>query len=445
VRSYLIHRLGPLGVDASTIAKRLGDEADVTIRRALILSLGAEQFAEETWRPGGKKQLVEQLQHIYRTDTDAGMHAAIEWLLRQWGHDKWLRQTNDEWAAGTVARGAWQAAGTGKPVPSSSALHSPPTTLYPPPSTRPSPGWYVNTQGQTMVVIPGPVEFVMGSPLTETVRGADHWQHNKRIGRSFALAAKSVTLEQYRKFEPRHGVGELERWARTPDSPVLGANWFQAAEYCNWLSEQEGLPSSEWCYVPLVDRRDLPALAGSSLGMLGGPVGALGATLGLFPGRTRAEYKGGMKLAPDHLKRAGYRLPTEAEIEYATRAGATTSRYYGETDDLLEKYAWHMQNAQDHPWPVGYKKPNDYGLFDIQGNVFTWCQEHFHAYPQTRGTEVSDDKEDRLTVTAADPRVLRGGAFNNLAVLVRSARRVDYVPTFRSLNIGIRVARTLAP
>ena len=111
------------------------------------------------------------------------------------------------------------------------------------------PQWYVNGQGQTMVVIPGPVEFVMGSPTTEAGRGPNENQHQRRIGRTFALAAKSVTLAEYQRFDPGYGA-ETKQWSPTGDCPVLGISWFQAAAYCNWLSKQEGLPESEWCYVP---------------------------------------------------------------------------------------------------------------------------------------------------------------------------------------------------
>ena len=102
---------------------------------------------------------------------------------------------------------------------------------------------------------------------------------------------------------------------------------------------------------------------------------------------TDPEYKVGMKLAANYLKRSGYRLPTEAEMEFATRAGSVTSRYYGETEELLPKYAWYNKNGQDRTWPVGSKKPNDLGLFDVQGNVFTWCQERFKAYPKSKENE----------------------------------------------------------
>ena len=145
----------------------------------------------------------------------------------------------------------------------------------------------------------------------------------------------------------------------------------------------------------------------------------------------------------NYLSLTGYRLPTEAEMEYATRAGAVTSRYYGETEELLPKYAWYQKNSQERTWPVGSKKPNDLGLFDVQGNVFTWCQESYKEYPKVKDEEAVEDKEDELVIVSTDSRVLRGGSFDDQASFVRSAYRINNVPTNRDNNDGFRPARTL--
>ena len=130
-----------------------------------------------------------------------------------------------------------------------------------------------------MVLIPGPVEFLMGSPDGEIGRNPmEEVQHSRRIGRTFALAATPVTLERYRKFNPRYGIDEVETWARTGDSPVIATSWYQAAAYCNWLSRQEGLPPSEWCYEPL-DRR-LPAAASGVGRLVGSSSGEPGCSQG---------------------------------------------------------------------------------------------------------------------------------------------------------------------
>ena len=115
-------------------------------------------------------------------------------------------------------------------------------------------------------------------------------------------------------------------------------------------------------------------------------------------------------------------------MEYATRAGALTSRYFGETEDLLPKYAWYTKNSQEKTWPVGSLKPNDLGLFDVQGNVYTWCQESYQSYPEGKKGEVVEDKEDISTIKAVNSRVLRGGSFDDRASVVRSASRSSDVP-----------------
>jgi len=265
-------------------------------------------------------------------------------------------------------------------------------------------GWYVNGQGQTMVVIPGPIEFVMGSPPTEADRSKAESQHKARIGRTFALAATPVTIGQYRKFAPGYAVGDAMPpvYTRMADLPAVGINWYMAAAYCNWLSEEEGIPQGQWCY----------------------------------------EIKGNeILLKPSYLSLSGYRLPTEAELEYSTRAGAMTSRYFGETEDLLPKYVWYVKNSREKTWRVGSLKPNDFGLFDIEGNVFTWCQESYREYPL--GEDITDDKEDKLVVVNTHPRVLRGGSFACLASDLRSAFRNYFQPSARYVSLGFRAARTL--
>jgi formylglycine-generating enzyme required for sulfatase activity len=264
--------------------------------------------------------------------------------------------------------------------------------------------WYVNSQGQTMVVIPGPVTFLMGSPPTEAGRFDFERQHKKRIGRTFALATKTVTVEQYRRFDKNYQLPAV--YTRTADMPVVGRWWHEAAAYCNWLSKEEGIDESQWCF----EIKD-----------------------GLVTG-----------LKANYLSLTGYRLPTEAEMEYATRAGALTSRYYGEAEDLLPKYAWYLKNSQEKECPVGKLKPNDFGLFDMQGSVDAWCQERYMDYPSNQG-EVLEDKEDIFGIYNHDYRVLRGGKFGSRASVVRSSYRTYAGPAYHDLSCGFRPARTFTP
>jgi serine/threonine protein kinase/formylglycine-generating enzyme required for sulfatase activity len=428
VRSYLIHRLSPLGAEVEPILQRLEDEPDVTVRRALLLSLG--EFDDNALSPEARTALVSKVQAIYCTDTDAGLHAAAEWLLRRMKQEAWLGRVDERWAKDGVQRHR-RLEGVRR--------------LLRTDQEKAPPQWYVTGQGQTMVVVPGPVGVLMGSPATEAGRLPPEIQHKRRIDRTFAIAAKAVTVEQYRRFASCYGVGAIEQWACTPDSPVIGTSWFDAAAYCNWLSEQEGLPPSEWCYEPVVDREAVSALACSSAGLLASPRGPLGAACGLLPGRAAPRYEAGMKLPSNYLQRQGYRLPTEAEWEYACRAGSTTSRSFGETDELLGEYGWYQQNARGRTWPGGSKKPNDLGLFDLHGNVLSWCQETYKDYPEAQGETPYEDNERDLVVNIQDTRVVRGGSFSRSASGVRSADRGGDVPSNRNIVFGFRPARTIAP
>jgi serine/threonine protein kinase/formylglycine-generating enzyme required for sulfatase activity len=393
VRSYLIHRLSPLVADAGAVIKRLDKEPDITIRRALLLSLG--EFDEKGLPPDARQALLPKLQGIYRTNSDAGLHAAAEWLLRTWHHEAWLKKVNDEWANDKEQRER-RLEGMRRTV----AKDKEKSPLQ----------WYVNNQGQTMVVIPGPVEFLMGSPATEEGRHIKHeLQHKKRIGRTFVLAAKPVTKEQFFRFLPEFGHDQMRRYP-DPTCPIGGVVWYEAAAYCNWLSDREGLAKDQWCYE--TDQQ----------------------------GRVT-------KLKADYLSLTGYRLPTEAEWEYACRAGAVTGRYYGETEELLPKYGWYFENSGkgERTSPVGIKKPNDLGLFDMHGNVYTWCQERSQDYASPKGDEASEDKEDILSIIPTEPRVLRGGSFAYQASLVRCANRNWNVPSNRTNYVGFRLARTFVP
>jgi formylglycine-generating enzyme required for sulfatase activity len=392
-RSYLIHRLAPLGADAGAILQRLDEETDMTIRRALLLGLG--EYSEKELSPEARQIVLPKMQDVYRTAADPGLHAATEWLLRTWQQETWLKQVNDDWAKDQEQQQ--------KRLQSIQQLVTNDKAMTPP-------QWYVNGQGQTLVVITGPVEFVMGSPSTEEGRWPNEWQHKERIGRTFALAAKPVTVEQYRKFDASYGIPEpgMERWTRTLDSPVIFVTWFESLAYCNWLSKQENIPEDQWCYET-------------------NPQGQV------------------TKLKKNYLSLAGYRLPTEAEWEYACRAGAATSRYYGEREDLLEKYAWYGKNSQGRTWPVGSKKPNDLGLFDLHGNAWCWCQEPYKGSLTAKGDHASKEQESDLSSLSTTGRLLRGGSFFNQAWLVRCAYRLWHVPADRLSDVGLRPARTFAP
>jgi formylglycine-generating enzyme required for sulfatase activity len=147
----------------------------------------------------------------------------------------------------------------------------------------------------------------------------------------------------------------------------------------------------------------------------------------------------GMTLPANYLDRTGYRLPTEAEWEYACRSGSTTVRFFGLSLELLPRYAWYVRNSNEQAWPVGNLMPNDFGLFDVYGNVVEWCQDTFADYYDK---SPGKDERDRI-VDVSHERVQRGGAFTQIASGVRSAARSWTTPDIKSSRTGFRIARTI--
>ena len=378
VRSYLINRLVPFGAtNPREITSLISAEPNVTIRRALIMSLGEnmDSFPQE------QSVLVEWLANLFEHDRDAGIHGSALWVLAKFGQRERIDAIK-------------------KRIQSSEAE----STKRLENAAGDAPGWYINGQGQTMVVIRGPVQFTMGSPISENERESQEVQHEVRICRMFAVSSQTVTTDQFRRLFPE--PADSGNAPGSSDYPVTHVSWHDAAVYCNRLSQREGISSDQWCY-------DIDA-AGNV-----------------------------MQVRPGYLTLTGYRLPTEAEMEFVTRAGTLTSRHFGDSIELLSGYGWHVPNSSGSIQPVGRLRPNDLGLFDVYGNVWNWCHDKAHDYPQSRRGEIVEDLESELDV-GTTRRMLRGGCYTDHAAGLRSAHRWAAAPTQSTNIIGFRVARTIS-
>ena len=129
---------------------------------------------------------------------------------------------------------------------------------------------------------------------------------------------------------------------------------------------------------------------------------------------------------------SAYRLPTEAEWEYACRAGTSSNFFFGNDANMLVEYGWYKANSLETPHPVKQKKPNSWGLFDMHGNVWEWVQD-FHSY------YVSKDLIDPLSSTQGAFRIVRGGSFRDTSEIIRSFSRKKWESSFRNDDIGFRV------
>ena len=262
-------------------------------------------------------------------------------------------------------------------------------------------GWYVTPEGYTFAILQGPLDAKLGSPANEPGRDSDETLTTWHTDRTFALSTTEVTTAQYKRFRPnfRHS----NEHAPTGDCPINAVSWFDAACYCRWLSEQEHIPEDQMCFPPI------------------------------------ETIKAGMAFPDNVLGRTGYRLPTDAEWEYACRAGSSTVRSYGHDAALLGKYAWYYSNADDQSWPVGSLKPNAFGLFDMLGNVSEWC---LNVYSRKLSAETETSPNHRR-VDRSVSVVERGGGYSTSVRTLRSANRKPSLPQASSFSLGFRIARTL--
>ena len=173
------------------------------------------------------------------------------------------------------------------------------------------------------------------------------------------------------------------RW-KGETNPVEQVRWSDAVRYCNKRSELEGLQP---CYD--------------------------------------------LQTWQCNFEASGYRLPTEAEWEYACRAGSTTAYFFGEAASALREYAWFEKNSGGRPRAVGQKKPNAWGLYDICGNVWEWCNDFYQVdyYAQSPKADPRGPKEGKT-------KVVRGGAWRVSAESCRSGYRYNESPGYADVCFG---------
>jgi formylglycine-generating enzyme required for sulfatase activity/tRNA A-37 threonylcarbamoyl transferase component Bud32 len=274
-----------------------------------------------------------------------------------------------------------------------SGSESPPAAISSSPARDPqSADTQTNSLGMKLVRIPAG-DFLMGSPTTELHRAANEGPPRRvTIPQPFYLGAHLVTVGEFRAFilatgyqtDAEKGGGALHPgsndrfdprctwrspgWEQTDRHPVACLSWPDAAAFCDWLSEKEGRM---------------------------------------------------------------YRLPTEAEWEYANRAGSTTAYSFGDAPTRLGDYAWFADNSSGRAHPVGRRKPNAWGLYDMHGQLFQWCADWYdpHYFGHRPGAEKNEPPP-------GGTRVQRGGSWRSEASECRAARRIWDAPANRRNDRG---------
>jgi formylglycine-generating enzyme required for sulfatase activity len=259
-----------------------------------------------------------------------------------------------------------------------------------------------------MVRIPGGT-FMMGSPGSEPRRNSDEIQHQVIIG-GFYIGKYEVTQQEYEK---AMGTLPATRY-QGPNLPVENVSWYDAIEYCNRRSESEGLTPA---YIIDTARSDPNNLGGDD------------------SVRWTVTW---------NLRADGYRLPTEAEWEYACRAGTSGPFSTGTTiTTALANYDGNYPYSnspkgtyRDKTVPVGSFAPNPWGLHDMHGNVREWCWDWYGPY----GAGLQNNPAGSVSGSA---RAIRGGSWYTEGQDLRSANRNSLAPSYLSGDLGFRVVRSL--
>jgi len=240
-----------------------------------------------------------------------------------------------------------------------------------------------NSIGMELVLIPAGA-FLMGSPESDPFASNDEKpQHTVGITQPFYVGVHEVTQAEYEKVRGKNPscFSKGGKWADrvsgkdTSRHPVENVSWADAVEFCKKLSAKEGKT---------------------------------------------------------------YRLPTEAEWEYACRAGSTTLYSFGDDPASLGEYAWYGDNSDVKTHSVGEKKPNAWGLHDMHGNVWEWCADYFG-----RDYYAVSPTWDPTGPEASPLRVVRGGCWDDGAGGCRAANRYGLKPQYQWYDLGFRVAADL--
>jgi formylglycine-generating enzyme required for sulfatase activity len=241
--------------------------------------------------------------------------------------------------------------------------------------------------------------FTMGSPSSEAGRDDDEVQHRVTVS-SFYMGKYEVTQNEYETV-----IGTNPSNWKGYNLPVEKVSWYDALVFCNKLSMREGLSTAY-------------SINGST-----DP-----ARWGTVPTNSNATWNAVTIVVGSN----GYRLPTEAQWEYACRAGTTTA--YNTGSSINTNTGWYDGNNGSRTHPVGEKPANAWGLYDMHGNVWEWCWDWYGAYPTSTQT-------DPMGASSGTYRVNRGGSWLNATRGVRSAYRGGSTLSGRYYDIGFRLVR----
>jgi formylglycine-generating enzyme required for sulfatase activity len=354
----------------------------------MILGLG--EYRLDKLPSAERDGLLKTLATMYAEHPSRTIHSAVGWLLRRWGQDESVRAVEEkELAYDATGAREWYVIQVEPPVDFNSLLKGP------------------IKQEEGSIDLTAPIYFTMlVYPGGEFEMGLPGEQQRKSVPGTFAVSDREVTWRQFsavdddthrksweKQFQQQLGGRDLH-----PDEPVFGVGWFDAVNYCRWLTESKMPGEKNQCYA----KKDLSGSDGKDKGWVS------------FPSNTDGAWDW-----PMNPKRGGFRLLTEAEWECVARGGMETRYSFGSSESLLAEHGWFMDNSAKWSHRTQKLRPSIAGVFDIHGNMSEWVDDWY--------TEGSD-------------RVIRGGSWDGEAAYCRSAYRGRYDPSYRNRNIGFRLA-----
>lgn len=383
------------------------------VRYALLLALG--EYAPTEIPPTRRDALVKQLADWYANDPNSGIHGAAGWLLRYLGEKETADRVDQTPVPYSPEREWFTLAITVKPTPppkpnpEDKAKESDPNETEPKKPDKPSESLPPKTFYYTFVVHPSG-EFTISSVEDEAERDVKmEARHTVTLTRPFALLDREITIEEITAFTPEY-EGLVKVFGNAPNDAGFGMRWYDSVAFCRWLGSEMGLPETDQCYADpaTLDEKQYPR----------DPVQTS------FP-----------KNWPLDLSKRGFRLPTESEWEVMTRSGLRTSYGFGSDAALLEYFGWYVVNSNKTSHSGREKRPSVRGLFDLHGNLFEWTHDWF-----VESDFGKSNPTDPLGAETGSRRVIRGGAWNQDAVVCRTAnRRVD-TPSNQIRTVGLRLA-----
>lgn len=387
-----------------------------------VLGLGEYSFVQLPAQL--RDAIAKELAELYGTHPSRAVHSALGWLLRRWGKGAAVRRVDEthldydesgvrEWYVlkiippatdyqknlAAVMRPKIQAFAkanklrnlerlTGSTPQKSARFNKPPTS--------------------SVIEFSAPIYFKMiVFPGGKVTVGDSGQSRRVQIAGPIAVSDREVT---WRQFSPIDGDTRRQNWNRQrplyqqiddpelgrPDEAAHGINWFEAVNYCRWLTSAVGLDEQYQSYEKL----EIPESAVTRSGRVELPVDT--------------EW-------PKRRNQPGFRLPTEAEWEYVARAGTETQYSFGTSDSLLAEYCWYLSNSEQWSHPAGQLRPSLGGLFDIHGNLWEWVDDWYQK---------------------GSSRVNRGGGWGVISEGCRSAVRDRYPPVNQCDSLGFRLLRS---